>query len=356
MSGVNGEKSLSRGCSARILRMRRRVEGLWEWGMSWQWCAAVVLLWSLSVSASRIYLGMHTLLDVVCGALLGLLLLVLLVPTMGALDEALLTRPQAPVVVFCFTLAAVAAYPATATWNPARGDTAVILGVGCGTLMGAWLNFQTGVITPIAPIPPVGPVFSDDPGPTQDPDPLDPRYPILWPSGGMVGLAVGRTLLGLLLILLVRCVVRPVAMKALCAAMHVDIEDYLSHNLPSTAQTTASPPAGGAVQPPSCPPVDGKTPSVAPPPEGERVLPSPSSQGDCPSVVHCPSQEPHLAQCPLSASPHKGRRPLSRVQHCFIECGYKFLTYICIGLSFSALAPAAFRGLGIERPTFCTEV
>ena len=83
-------------------------------------CAVLVGLWCLAVSASRVYLGMHSVLDVVCGILLVLILFALLVPFMDTLDHALLTHPSSPLVVFGLSVAMVAAYPASASWNPAR--------------------------------------------------------------------------------------------------------------------------------------------------------------------------------------------------------------------------------------------
>ena len=59
----------------------------------------------------------------------------------------------------------------------------------------------------------------------------------------------------------------------------------------------------------------------------------------------------------VHVSDYLERKPcVSRVQHCFIECGYKLITYICLGIFIATVAPAIFRCIGIERPTFSTEV
>ena len=59
----------------------------------------------------------------VCGLLLVVVLLCALVPLVDAFDDAVLSHPVAPLLLLGLTVAMVAAYPATATWNPARWST-----------------------------------------------------------------------------------------------------------------------------------------------------------------------------------------------------------------------------------------
>jgi len=70
----------------------------------------------------------------------------------------------------------------------------VILGSAVGLLIGAWINFQAGIIR----------------GP-----PVDPPYPVLWPSAGMLGLSFLRLVIGLALLGIVRTVVKSSVRSAL---------------------------------------------------------------------------------------------------------------------------------------------
>ena len=89
------------------------------------------------------------------------------------------------------------------------------MGVGCGSLIGSWINYQTGVIAP--------PPSLDDASDWLSSHHNDERHhPIMWPSSvAMVTLSVTRTLIGLLGLLLVRSGVRSLAMRGLCAVVQV---------------------------------------------------------------------------------------------------------------------------------------
>lgn len=71
-----------------------------------------------------------------------------------------------------------------------RGDTVVILGTCVGLNSGAWLNYQLGIIR----------------GP-----PIDPPYPVIRPSYGMIGLSFLRIVLGLCVIALIRASIKTFA-------------------------------------------------------------------------------------------------------------------------------------------------
>lgn len=81
-----------------------------------------------------------------------------------------------------------------------RGDTTVIVGVGCGSLLGSWLNYQTGVI--------------------REPS-LPPPYTIIWPSLNMVGLTLLRTILGLVVIVAVKAIFKSLSFATICALLQV---------------------------------------------------------------------------------------------------------------------------------------
>lgn len=80
----------------------------------------------------------------------------------------------------------------------------MIVSVCVGVQIGAWLNFQTGSMTP-----------SD----------LYPPYTVLWPSYGMVGVAVLRTILGFFFVLLTRQVAKKYSYTFLCALLRQDVDN-----------------------------------------------------------------------------------------------------------------------------------
>ncbi|KAK4292815.1 hypothetical protein Pmani_034442 [Petrolisthes manimaculis] len=226
--------------------------------LDWMVGLAIALVWCACVCFSRLYLGMHSVLDVLCGLLLVSILLCVLLPWVDVLDHLTLTHPASPALSITLTLAMVVCYPATDRWTPARGDTTVIVGVGCGSLLGSWLNYQTGVI--------------------REPS-LPPPYTIIWPSLNMVGLTLLRTILGLVVIVAVKAIFKSLSFATICALLQVRAEDYVNKTGTLTSR--------------------------------HRLV---------------------------------------------VELFYKFITYIAIGFTVVYTAPMAFRLIGIERPTFYTEV
>ncbi|XP_042235412.1 sphingosine-1-phosphate phosphatase 2-like isoform X1 [Homarus americanus] len=226
--------------------------------LDWGWGLAIAITWCTCVCLSRLYLGMHSVLDVLCGLVLVTVLLIMILPWVDTLDHLALTHPASPVISITLTIAMVVCYPATDRWTPARGDTTVIVGVGCGSLLGSWVNYQMGII--------------------REPS-LPPPYSVIWPSLNMIGLSLLRTVLGLVIIVAVRAIFKSLSFATICALLQVKAEDYVN-----------------------------KTGSIT------------------------------------------VRRRL------VVELFYKFITYIAIGFTVVYTGPMAFRLIGIERPTFYTEI
>ncbi|XP_042878618.1 sphingosine-1-phosphate phosphatase 2-like [Penaeus japonicus] len=226
--------------------------------LDWGWGLAIATTWCLLVCLSRLYLGMHSVLDVLCGLVLVTGLLVLILPWVDVLDHLALTHPASPLLTITLTIAMVVCYPATDRWTPARGDTTVIVGVGCGSLLGSWLNYQLGI--------------------TREPT-LPPPYTVIWPTLNMAGLSLLRTILGLVVIVAVKAIFKALSFATICALLQVKAEDYVN-----------------------------KTGSLT---SRHRLI---------------------------------------------VELFYKFITYIAIGFTIAYTGPLAFRLIGIERPTFYTEV
>ncbi|XP_051482338.1 sphingosine-1-phosphate phosphatase 2 isoform X1 [Apus apus] len=103
---------------------------------------AAAFVFSTLVCLSRLYTGMHTVLDVIGGALISAVLLVLLYPAWDTIDHLLFTSPFSPLLCLVVPLVLCYNYPKLDYYSPTRGDTTIILGAGGGAAVGCWLNNQ----------------------------------------------------------------------------------------------------------------------------------------------------------------------------------------------------------------------
>ncbi|NXU49573.1 SGPP2 phosphatase, partial [Turnix velox] len=99
-------------------------------------------VFSTLVCLSRLYTGMHTILDVIGGALISAVLLILLSPAWDTIDRLLLTSPFCPLISIVVPLVLCYNYPKLDYYSPTRGDTTTILGAAAGATVGFWLNNQ----------------------------------------------------------------------------------------------------------------------------------------------------------------------------------------------------------------------
>ncbi|GJQ82116.1 hypothetical protein Trydic_g15903 [Trypoxylus dichotomus] len=127
--------------------------------MAFSWCALICI--------SRIYLGMHSVLDIIAGLVLSIILMFPLVPLADQLDNYFLTSPTGPLLCLVFSILVIIYYPNSDKWTPTRGDTTMIVSVCVGVQTGSWLNYQTGVMSAAE---------------------LSPPYAIMWPSYSLVEL------------------------------------------------------------------------------------------------------------------------------------------------------------------------
>lgn len=88
---------------------------------------------------------MISLQDVIGGALISAVLLVLLYPAWDTIDHLLLTSPFCPLLSIVVPLVLCYNYPKLDYYSPTRGDTTTILGAGAGATVGFWLNNQYAV-------------------------------------------------------------------------------------------------------------------------------------------------------------------------------------------------------------------
>ncbi|XP_016090876.1 sphingosine-1-phosphate phosphatase 1-like [Sinocyclocheilus grahami] len=157
---------------------------------------SLAISWCVLVCLSRIYMGMHSILDIIAGFLYSLLILVVFSPALDIIDTFNCTHPYAPLIIislhvglglFSFTLD---------TWSTSRGDTAQILGSGAGIALASHINYHLGLL----PDPPVSVL------------PLQPPSFTL----SLIGLCLLRFLLGVLILLATRVVMKALAIPLVC--------------------------------------------------------------------------------------------------------------------------------------------
>ncbi|KAK3914613.1 Sphingosine-1-phosphate phosphatase 1 [Frankliniella fusca] len=175
----------------------------------------IAFLWCSLICVSRVYLGMHSVLDIVAGLGLSITLLIPLIPLVDHLDYTLLTWRWSPIILLTVSIFLVVFYPRRGDrWTPTRGDTAMVLSVTAGVHIGSWTNFQLGIM--------------------REPS-LSPPYAILWPSFEMIGLGVLRTVIGLSCILATRAWCKWASYATVCALLRLNANDikkqcYSVHN------------------------------------------------------------------------------------------------------------------------------
>uniref|UniRef100_UPI00398EFDA7 sphingosine-1-phosphate phosphatase 2 n=1 Tax=Pristiophorus japonicus TaxID=55135 RepID=UPI00398EFDA7 len=164
--------------------------------------AATVL--STLVSLSRLYTGMHTVLDVIVGVLITAVLMALTCPFWNMLDDLQLTSPLTPIIAVVMPFFMSYTYPALDHYSPTRGDTTIILGVASGCTVGFWVNYQYGQT-----YEPTGSIPFEIPSITLE----------------VVLLASARFLIGIIILVATRQVVKTLSLKMLCAWFDVPGHD-----------------------------------------------------------------------------------------------------------------------------------
>lgn len=72
------------------------------------------------ICVSRIYLGMHTVLDVIAGLVLVIAMMIPLVPLVDAMDYYLVTNSWALLAFVIINIATIVYYPRSDKWTPTR--------------------------------------------------------------------------------------------------------------------------------------------------------------------------------------------------------------------------------------------
>ncbi|KAL7400791.1 hypothetical protein ABVT39_017901 [Epinephelus coioides] len=121
-----------------LLSAQSRIQFQFEVGL------LIALTLSSLVCLSRLYTGMHSVLDVICGALISAIILFFTYPYWETFDNFQLQSSISPVVALSLLLFLSYTYPELDHYSPTRGDTTTILGVGAGCSVGYWVNEQLG--------------------------------------------------------------------------------------------------------------------------------------------------------------------------------------------------------------------
>ncbi|XP_022047571.1 sphingosine-1-phosphate phosphatase 1 [Acanthochromis polyacanthus] len=177
--------------------------GRWEYPSSLGFCLA--LSWCLLVCSSRIYLGMHSVLDVIAGVLYSVLILVFFLPALDLIDDFNLNCRFAPLVIISLHLGLGLFSFTLDTWSTSRGDTAQILGTGAGVALASHVNQRLGLL----------------------PDPTPDRLPLSFPSlgTGLVAAAVMRLVVGVLVLVATRALMKAVTIPLVCRVFGIPSDD-----------------------------------------------------------------------------------------------------------------------------------
>lgn len=165
------------------------------------WGLMIAVSWCTLICVSRVYLGMHSVLDIAAGLLLATGLVSILIPIVDVLDGVLLTSQFSPVAIVTISILIIVFHPNADKWTPTRGDTTMIVSVCAGILTGSWTNYQLGNM-----------VATDQ----------DPPYEIIWPSIEMLGCTIFRTILGFCGVLATRAFGKSISYAFVCALLGKD--------------------------------------------------------------------------------------------------------------------------------------
>lgn len=156
----------------------------------------LVVVFSTLVCLSRLYTGMHTVLDVLGGVLITAVLISLTYPAWTLIDRLDSASPLFPVCVLVVPFFLCYNYPVSDYYSPTRADTTTILAAGAGVTIGFWINhFFQLVSEPTESLP----VVQNIPPLTRD----------------MLVLGLTKFTVGIVLILLVRQLVQNLSLQVL---------------------------------------------------------------------------------------------------------------------------------------------
>ncbi|XP_074047373.1 sphingosine-1-phosphate phosphatase 2 [Macrotis lagotis] len=100
----------------------------------------LAILFSTMVSLSRIYSGMHTVLDVIGGILISGLFIAVTYPAWNLIDHLESASLLFPICILVVPFFLCYNYPVSDCYTPTRADTTTVLAAGAGGTIGFWIS------------------------------------------------------------------------------------------------------------------------------------------------------------------------------------------------------------------------
>lgn len=143
--------------------------------------------------------------DVIAGVLYSVLILLVFLPAVDLIDGFNLMYRYAPLIIVSLHLGLGLFSFTLDTWSTSRGDTAQILGTGAGVALASHVNYHLGLL----------------------PDPAPDQLPLIAPSLslGLVGVAMLRLVLGVLVLMTTRAVMKAITIPLVCWVFGVPSND-----------------------------------------------------------------------------------------------------------------------------------
>jgi membrane-associated phospholipid phosphatase len=105
-------------------------------------CLRGSALFLLCVACSRLYVGVHSICDLLGGFTIGLFVLATTYYGSDAFDELVYEHKFGLVFVFCFVIHFVVAYPRTTPWRASFGTASLIVGIWTGIAVSLWYGYN----------------------------------------------------------------------------------------------------------------------------------------------------------------------------------------------------------------------
>ncbi|KAM5129579.1 sphingosine-1-phosphate phosphatase 1 [Mantella aurantiaca] len=178
---------------------------LGRWQYPFVYGLILALSWCSLVCLSRIYMGMHSVLDVVAGVFYAIIILIVFLPALDLIDNFNLTYKYSPLIIISLHLALGIFSFTLDTWSTSRGDTAEILGSGAGVACGSHVSHMLGLMA----------------------EPLPSSMPFTIPviTVNLLGKALLRVFVGLVVLLPVRAVMKRVTIPLACKVFGIPCDD-----------------------------------------------------------------------------------------------------------------------------------
>ncbi|XP_070576860.1 sphingosine-1-phosphate phosphatase 2-like [Ptychodera flava] len=160
---------------------------------------------------SRLYLGMHNLLDIIVGTVSAAVMTVILLPYLGMIDDFLSEHQYGIIASLVIGITMAVCHPTLDTWTDSRDLSTLVAGVGTGTFVGRWLKLHYG----FPPVDPTGPLPMEIPPPD-----------LVWWF-----CMLSRTVIGVVVLLATKLIMKPVMYNLIAFILGMPIDEARSTTL-----------------------------------------------------------------------------------------------------------------------------